>query len=71
MNPKKFTTVSQVDQRLEWLRLEINTAQEKADTDTWKPNVIKHLNRVRNLKHEKVCLEKRRSFLQTPELALK
>ena len=67
MNPKKFTTTAQVDQRLEWLRLEIITAQERAN-DKLDPKHVKAENRVRNLRHEKSVLEKRRVFLQTPEL---
>jgi len=35
------------------------------------PKHEKHANRVRNLRHEKSVLEKRRMFLQTPELAFK
>ncbi|MGA2092452.1 MAG: hypothetical protein ABSH16_03455 [Sedimentisphaerales bacterium] len=70
MDPKKFTTTAQVDQRFVWLDKEIEIAGRKA-ADMLDPKHEKHANRVRNLRHEKSVLEKRRMFLQTPELAFK
>ncbi len=67
MNPKKFSTVDQVDQRFVWLDKEIEIAGRKA-ADMLDPKHEKNTNRVRNLRHEKSVLEKRRVFLQTPEL---
>jgi hypothetical protein len=66
MNAKKFTTVEQCDQRFVWLDKEIEIAGRKS-ADTFDPKHEKHANRVRNLRHEKSVLEKRRVFLQTPE----
>lgn len=67
MNPKKFTTVEQVDIRQSWLTVEIKNLMEKA-ADMTDSKHEKYANRVRNLRHEKAVLEKRRVFLQTPEL---
>ena len=66
MNPKKFTTTEQADQRFVWLDKEIEIAEKKAADPECATE--KHANRVRNLRHEKAVLEKRRVFLQTPEL---
>jgi hypothetical protein len=68
MNARKFTTTAQIDNRFVWLDKEILIAMEKANEPEPNPKFEKWTNRVRNLRHEKSVLEKRRVFLQTPEL---
>jgi len=67
MNPKKFTTTDQVDNRFVWLDKEILICDAKA-ADTTDPKHEKFRYRSVNLRHEKNLLEKRRMFLLTPEL---
>lgn len=66
MNPKRYTTIKLVDQRLAWLDLEIKHCEVTTYGDCCDPAGARAKSRLKNLLHERKKLLEHRDGLLTP-----